>query len=72
MGKVSVYESRKIGTKDVVQEDRIILVPTGDNAPTAATGYTIVGIGTINDDTETAIFDIYLEYRQFEMNFAPV
>lgn len=54
------YTTRVIGTRSVLQEDRLIVVDAGADAPTPATGYAVVMLGTCANK------DIYLEYRVVE------
>ena len=53
------YTTRKLGTLDVLQDDRIILVNAGDPAPDPAAGFSIIHLGTQMDK------DVYLEYKVY-------
>ena len=55
------YVQMKIGTKDIFIESKIISIPTGDPAPTPATGYSISGILYTQYGE-----DFYLEYKEVE------
>lgn len=54
------YTTRLIGLREILQDDRIILTDVGDPAPTPATGFTVLKIGTISNK------DLYLEYKIYD------
>lgn len=54
------YTTRTVGTKSVLQDDRLIVVNTGAAAPTPAAGFSVIKVTTIGGK------DIYLEYKVYD------
>lgn len=52
--------TRIIGTKSVLQDDRLITVATGDPAPTPAVGFSVLKVTTVDGK------DVYLEYKIYD------
>lgn len=54
------YITRVIGTREIVQQDRLIVVDAGNPAPEPVPGYTILFVSAVGNK------DVYIEYKVVE------